>query len=77
MVTDVAEENSAGETNSDPIIIENDWVSSEMKPVTDYYIGNVYIYAIEDQAYTCVWYIYYVHTHNIISFVVLGRSFIS
>ena len=41
MVTDVAEENSAGETNSDPIVIENDWVSTEIKPVTDYYIGYV------------------------------------
>ena len=37
----MAEENSAGETNSDPIIIENDWVSTEIKPVTDYYIGYV------------------------------------
>ena len=45
MVTDVAEENSAGETNSDPIIIDNDWESTEIKPVTDYYIGYLtYMY---------------------------------
>ena len=80
MVTDVAEENPARETNSDPIIIENDWVSTEMKPVTDYYIGYVtymYISMLWKIKLTRVWYIYYVHTHNIISFVVLGRSFIS
>ena len=73
VVTDVAEENSARET-------ENDWVSTEMKPVTDYYIGYVtymYISMLWKIKLTRVWYIYYVHTHNIISFVVLGRSFIS
>ena len=43
----MAEENSAGESNCDPIINENYWVSAEVKPVTDYYIGyvhNVYLY---------------------------------